>query len=70
MYPVPLGDGDGSLHRQIELLAGQNYAGAVSLEWINNGQTPVDPLPALQQYGATMQRWLSELRGAVAATPR
>lgn len=70
-YPVPLGEGDGSQQRQIALLAGHGYAGTVSLEWINNKDVPLDPGPALQQYGSTMQRWLNELgASATAATAR
>lgn len=71
MFPVPLGEGDGSQRRQIELLAGHGYAGTVSLEWINNKEAPFDPRPALHQYGTTMQRWLSEIGAPPAAvTPR
>jgi sugar phosphate isomerase/epimerase len=58
--PAPLGEGDGSMRRQVEILAKQGYAGTLSLEWINNKETPIDPRPVLLQYGSTMQRWLSE----------
>lgn len=63
MHPVPLGDGDGSVRRQIELLAGRGYAGTLSLEWINNREHPVDPRPVLRQYDSTLERWLREIGG-------
>jgi sugar phosphate isomerase/epimerase len=68
MAPVPLGDGDGSVHRQITLLAGQGYAGTLSLEWINNKEHPLDPGPPLRQYGTTMQRWLADIGGRTPAS--
>jgi len=49
------------MRRQMELLASLAYAGTLSLEWINNKESPVDPRPVLQQYGSTMQRWLQEI---------
>jgi sugar phosphate isomerase/epimerase len=61
VYPVPLGEGEGSSRRQIELLARHGFYGTFSLEWINNATQPVDPLPTLQQYGRVMTRWLAEI---------
>ena len=58
---MPLGEGDGSVRHQIELLARHSYDGTFSLEWINNAAQPVDPLPALQQYGRVMAHWLAEI---------
>jgi sugar phosphate isomerase/epimerase len=61
VYPVPLGEGEGSSRHQIELLARHGFDGTFSLEWINNAAQPVDPLPVLQQYGRVMNRWLAEI---------
>ena len=62
--PVPLGEGEGSVRRQAELLAGRGFAGALSLEWLPKKEANVDPLPVLRQYGATLRQWISELEPA------
>ena len=59
--PIPLGEGDGSMRRQAEVLAAHGYQGALSLEWINRKDTPADPEPVLRQYGTTLKRWIAEL---------
>ncbi len=60
-FPVPLGEGDGSVKRQATLLAQRGYDGALSLEWIPKKDAGIDPLPVLRQYGEVTQQWLREL---------